>query len=1078
MDSRDSEAERLPKTSIQCKEFDEKVEVIAERSSFTISQLTEEKATEEKATEEKATSENSQSNGETATGLQEHESPKYLWKERIQPLYSDLVRILPIEPILDKLLSTDQVKLEEFDKLKQMSGDVERARYILRNVLPYRGNKGFYKFCETLSEAGGYDQILHLIQPERHPDPRRRSSKEILAQLDFKARFRRLSLPEESLQDKRKQQKKIFPVELEKRNFPDACGRDTIIMKLTRYFWKRDQETAENIDISDFRLLCICAEAGAGKSCVAAYYARLHREAYKGGVFFISSRTSASIRHSFNKYMVVPSCEKYDVASKSLEEMNARFLDLVSQREGNVLLIYDSSDDLHVIQDIVPTCSMKVHVLITTRCRDHVLMREGSVIQLPELDEDAAVECFCCWTEKFKNNDKMSKLELDEIRRIVTDGQVKLLPLAIRRVATLTKKTKISYTEMREKLSLKKEAVGYPADELEDTLRGCGLQHLQHKLTSSDISQIDQLLAADVATLAKSCGISRNDEEKLKIMQERLKFDRVTPMHWDLDLDEVARRSQVAEKILSFTSLMDTSAISTYVLRTAVMRDGDSKIGEKEFEVSLHLLSDDFSLLTFHEEEQTCDIHALVQQSVVSHMKRRDKFLPYLICLTKCMQDMLPNSYDCIMSNLNNNKLIALAPHVYSVCDHILKSKCMHQECLQLLKFSCWLATHLHDITTAKHLAEERLQIHRRLGTHSISDAVEMSSSLISVGDSYDLISKSDTAKPYFEEAVQVLQAFGDESSLPAFYSVALNNLALTYQEGGKYDKAIKTYETSLDLQRQCDDGNRVEKSTAYTNLGNCYRESGKLEKSLSLLEEAVTISRSCYSSSHPFLAHAISQLSDTYDLLDRNDEAWKLAREAFDIARVKLPSLHSQLAVYINRLGNCCRSRGNYDEAISWHEKAKQLLQQQDQSPQRDKYVATNLYYLSRDHDMKGCYEQAIELCLEALKMDQESYSPNAVDIAIHEMLLGLYEIKSARLEASMTHLQSSLSVLQDTLPTSHHTADCHFYLATLFLAMKEAFPASLHIEKCLEIRKTIFPAGHSKIEEAECFKQEILKG
>ena len=43
------------------------------------------------------------------------------------------------------------------------------------------------------------------------------------------------------------------------------------------------------------------------------------------------------------------------------------------------------------------------------------------------------------------------------------------------------------------------------------------------------------------------------------------------------------------------------------------------------------------------------------------------------------------------------------------------------------------------------------------------------------------------------------------------------------------------------------------------------------------------------------------------------------------------------------------------------------------------------------------------------------------------------------------------------------------HFYLATLFLAMKEAFPASLHIEKCLEIRKTIFPAGHSKIEEGE---------
>ena len=41
-----------------------------------------------------------------------------------------------------------------------------------------------------------------------------------------------------------------------------------------------------------------------------------------------------------------------------------------------------------------------------------------------------------------------------------------------------------------------------------------------------------------------------------------------------------------------------------------------------------------------------------------------------------------------------------------------------------------------------------------------------------------------------------------------------------------------------------------------------------------------------------------------------------------------------------MNQLGNCCRSRGNYDEAISWHEKARQLLQQQHQSPRRDKYV------------------------------------------------------------------------------------------------------------------------------------------
>ena len=43
------------------------------------------------------------------------------------------------------------------------------------------------------------------------------------------------------------------------------------------------------------------------------------------------------------------------------------------------------------------------------------------------------------------------------------------------------------------------------------------------------------------------------------------------------------------------------------------------------------------------------------------------------------------------------------------------------------------------------------------------------------------------------------------------------------------------------------------------------------------------------------------------------------------------------------------------------------------------------------------------------------------------------------------------------------------HFYLATSFLVMKEASQSSLHVEKCLEIRKTIFPVGHGKIEEGE---------
>ena len=409
--------------------------------------------------------------------------------------------------------------------------------------------------------------------------------------------------------------------------------------------------------------------------------------------------------------------------------MKERFLDLLFHREGNVLLIYDSSDDLDVVQHVVPSCSMEIHVIITTRCRDHVLMREGKVIHLPGLDEDAAVDCFCRWAEKYHDDGKMSEFDMDEIRSIVTHGQVKKLPLAIRRVATLMKKTGVTYRNISETLSSKEEIVNYLADDFNDILHGSGLQHLKQELASLGVTRIDQILTAKISSLVKSGNFCSSDEEKLENMQNRLIVDREAPMHWDLDLEEVSRRSEVADKILHFASLMDTSAVPTDVIRVAVLHDGLSRFKGNEFISSLYLLSHDFSLLTYNDKEQTCDIHALVQQSVVSHMKRRNKLLPSLICLTKCIQELLPKSSKAMKRNLKNRKLIALAPHVYSVCDHILKLKCVMPECLELLKFSCWLAKYLYDINTAKHLAEERLQIRRRIGTRTINEAVELSQS-------------------------------------------------------------------------------------------------------------------------------------------------------------------------------------------------------------------------------------------------------------------------------------------------------------------------------------------------------------
>ena len=109
---------------------------------------------------------------------------------------------------------------------------------------------------------------------------------------------------------------------------------------------------------------------------------------------------------------------------RSLAEENEVFLDLISKL-GNVLLIYDSSDDLDVIDDLLPQSNTKVHVIVTTRCRDHMLMNEGHVISLPPLEEDAAVEAFLSWAGMNKDTNRVSESERKAARDIVNNVQVK-----------------------------------------------------------------------------------------------------------------------------------------------------------------------------------------------------------------------------------------------------------------------------------------------------------------------------------------------------------------------------------------------------------------------------------------------------------------------------------------------------------------------------------------------------------------------------------------------------------------------------------------------------------------------------
>ena len=387
-------------------------------------------------------------------------------------------------------------------------------------------------------------------------------------------------------------------------------------------------------------------------------------------------------------------------------------MNLISN-QGNVLLIYDSSDDLDVIKDVLPQSSTKVHVIVTTRCRDHPLMNEGHVIWLQPLDEDAAVDAFLSWAGKGNDTSRISQSEQKAARDIVNDSQVKGLPLAVRRVATYMKVTRMTCNRLINKL-LEKQTLRYSPEGMEEILKSQGLQHLLDVLRENNILKPHQLLVTDVSSLQQSGQITRKEEKKLKEVQKKLEWDITTTMNWDLDLEEVSTRSEEAIEIFNFCSLMDGNAIPIDVLLAASFGGNEASVNEEEFRRRFSILSEGFSLISC-DCEGTCSMHALVQQSAVKRMERLGSLSLYCDRLARCLNDLMPQSPDAIRRNLNNRNVMSLLPHIYSLSSHILYSQCIEDDNIwQFLWVSCQCALETHDISTAKQLAESKIKIVRK----------------------------------------------------------------------------------------------------------------------------------------------------------------------------------------------------------------------------------------------------------------------------------------------------------------------------------------------------------------------------
>jgi tetratricopeptide (TPR) repeat protein len=263
-----------------------------------------------------------------------------------------------------------------------------------------------------------------------------------------------------------------------------------------------------------------------------------------------------------------------------------------------------------------------------------------------------------------------------------------------------------------------------------------------------------------------------------------------------MDIEEVTKRSSLARKILDMASLMHCELIPKDVLKQATFTDAtDSEDCERQLSSALSLLSG-FSLV-----EHPCNMHNLVQQSVVQAMMRDGSLSDRLRSLSECLTALLPQTLDGIRRNLNNSTVLKLALHVYSVASHILNSEDLQQKCWSMLTIACWLAIESHHMEEAEDLCERRLGYVNNNSDHQEYTTMLLQA-LMDLGDVRLKMSKPQLAMEPLKKAFDLCTLTYDNRYAEA-YAAVLGQLANCYLDLRHFEDAERLFLEELSFKER-----------------------------------------------------------------------------------------------------------------------------------------------------------------------------------------------------------------------------------------------------------------------------------
>ncbi|MBD2392488.1 tetratricopeptide repeat protein [Aphanizomenon flos-aquae NRERC-008] len=292
-----------------------------------------------------------------------------------------------------------------------------------------------------------------------------------------------------------------------------------------------------------------------------------------------------------------------------------------------------------------------------------------------------------------------------------------------------------------------------------------------------------------------------------------------------------------------------------------------------------------------------------------------------------------------------------------------------------------------------------------------------LATSLNNLAVFYDNQGKYSEAEPLLLDALEMRKQLftGDHPDVAS----SLNNLALLYHNQGKYSEAEPLYLDALEMTKRLFTGDHPDVASSLNNLALLYHNQGKYSEAEPLYLDALEMTKRLFTSDHPDVAISLNNLASLYYNQGRYSEAEPLYLDALEMRKRLFTGDHPDVATSLNNLASLYDSQGRYSEAEPLYLDALEMTKRLFTGDHPD--VATSLNNLASLYDSQGRYSEAEPLYLDALEMTKRLFTGDHPDVATSLNNLAYFYYKQGKHSEAEPLYLDALAMSERTLGANH---------------------------------------------------------